>query len=84
MYKRQDKGYDVDEAYVSTLEPIHLDRVQIVPGKFVFVGEKELPTLINFRYKPGVIAVRDMFGNLIHLLYHSNHSECLVPKVLYH
>ena len=62
-----DKGYDVDEAYVSTLEPIHLDRVQIVPGKFVFVGEKELPTLINFRYKPGVIAVRDMFGNLIQL-----------------
>ena len=62
-----DKGYDVDEAYVTTLEPIHLDRVQIVPGKFVFVGEKELPTLINFRYKPGVIAVRDMFGNLIQL-----------------
>ena len=62
-----DKGYDVDEAYVTTLEPIHLDRVQIVPGKFVFVSEKELPTLINFRYKPGVIAVRDMFGNLIQL-----------------
>ena len=62
-----DKGYDVDEAYVSTLEPIHLDRVQTVPNKFVYVGDKELPTLINFKYKPGVLAVRDMFGNLIQL-----------------
>ena len=67
-----DKGYDVDEAYVTILEPIHLDRVQIVPGKFVFVGEKELPTLINFRYNPGVIGVRDMFGNLIQLGSYTN------------
>lgn len=62
-----DKGYDVDEAYVSTLEPIHLDRVQTVPGKFVYVGDQELPSLIGFRYRPGVVAVRDMFGNLIQL-----------------
>lgn len=62
-----DKGYDIDEAYITTLGPIHLDRDETVPGKFVYVGDKELPTLIGFKYRPGVVAVRDMFGNLIQL-----------------
>lgn len=62
-----DKGYDIDEAYVTTLGPIHLDREESAPGKFVYVGDKELPSLIGFRYRPGVVAVRDMFGNLIQL-----------------
>lgn len=62
-----DKGYDIDEEYITTLGPIHLDRDETVPGKFVYVGDKELPTLIGFKYRPGVVAVRDMFGNLIQL-----------------
>ncbi len=62
-----DKGYDVDEAYVSTIEPIHLDVVQTYPGKHVYVGDRELPVLISFRYRPGVVAVRDMYGNIIQL-----------------
>lgn len=62
-----DKGYDVDEAYVSTIEPIHLDVIQTYPGKHVYVGDRELPALISFRYRPGVVAVRDMYGNIIQL-----------------
>lgn len=62
-----DKGYDVDEAYVSTIEPVHLDVVQTCPGKHVYVGDRELPVLISFRYRPGVVAVRDMYGNIIQL-----------------
>ena len=62
-----DKGYDIDEAYKTTLGPIHLDREEIVPGKFIYVGDRELPTLIGFKNRPGVVAIRDMFGNLIQL-----------------
>lgn len=62
-----DKGYDLDEAYISTIEPIHLDREENYPGKFTYVGDKELPSLIGFKYRPGVVAVRDMYGNLIQL-----------------
>nr|DAM18824.1 MAG TPA: hypothetical protein [Caudoviricetes sp.] len=29
------------------------------------MGDKELPKLIDFNYRPGVINVRDMFGNII-------------------
>lgn len=68
LIKQQiDKGYDLDEAYVSTIDNIHLDRVETAPGKFVYVGNKELPTLIGFKNRPGVIAVRDMYGNIIQL-----------------
>ena len=68
LIKREiDKGYDLDEAYVSTIEPIHLDREETAPGKFLYVGNKELPTLIGFKYRPGVVAVKDMYGNLIQL-----------------
>lgn len=60
-----DKDRDINDAYLSTIEPIHLDREEITPGNYVYVGDKELPKLMKFNYRPGVINVRDMFGNLI-------------------
>ena len=62
-----DKNRDINDLYLTTIEPIHLDREEIVPGCFTYVGDKELPKLIDFNYRPGVINVRDMFGNIIQL-----------------
>lgn len=62
-----DKGRDINELYLTTIEPIHLDREETVPGYFTYVGDKELPKLIDFNYRPGVINVRDMFGNIIQM-----------------
>lgn len=62
-----DKGRDINELYLTTIEPIHLDREETVPGYFTYVGDKELPKLIDFNYRPGVINVRDMFGNMIQI-----------------
>lgn len=62
-----DKGRDINELYLTTLGPIHLDREETVPGYYTYVGDQELPKLIDFNFKPGVIAVRDMYGNLIQL-----------------
>lgn len=62
-----DKGRDINELYLTTIEPIHLDREETVPGYFTYVGDKELPKLIDFNYRPGVINVRDMFGNIIQI-----------------
>lgn len=62
-----DKGRDINELYLTTLGPIHLDREEPVPGYYTYVGDQELPKLIDFNFKPGVIAVRDMYGNLIQL-----------------
>lgn len=68
LVKREiDKGRDINELYLTTLGPIHLDREETVPGYYTYVGDQELPKLIDFNFKPGVIAIRDMYGNLIQL-----------------
>lgn len=72
-----DKGRDINELYLTTIEPIHLDKVETSPGKIVYVGDKELPKLIDFNYRPGVIAVRDMYGNLIQL---GNYTKARLQK----
>lgn len=58
---------DLDEMFVQTIEPIHLDKVETSPGKFVYVGDQELPKLIKFNKRTGVVAVRDMYGNIIQI-----------------
>ena len=60
-----DKGRDVKSIYVSTIEPIHLDVVENTGGQIRHVGSKELPKLVEFNNRSGVVAVRDMWGNLI-------------------
>lgn len=58
---------DIDEMFIQTIEPIHLDKVETSPGKIVYVGDRELPKLIKFNKRVGIVAVRDMHGNLIQL-----------------
>lgn len=60
-----DKGRDINELYITTICPIHLDKIQCTPGNFRYVGDREIPKLIDFNYKQGLISVKDMFGNLI-------------------
>lgn len=62
-----DKDREIDEIFTQTLEPVHLDREEVVPGKFVYVSEITLPKLIAFNNRSGVIAVRDMYGNIIQI-----------------
>lgn len=62
-----DKGRDINDLYVTTISPIHLDKIECTPGNFQYVGNKELPKLIDFNYKQGVVAVKDMYGNLIQM-----------------
>ncbi len=62
-----DKNRDVNDMYITTIEPIHLNRVENVPGNFQYVGDKDLPKLIDFNYRTGLISVRDMFGNIIQI-----------------
>ena len=62
-----DKDRDLNPLYVTTIEPIHLDTIEDTGGAIRHVGDQELPKLIEFNKRPGVVAVRDMYGNLIQL-----------------
>ena len=46
---------------------MHLDKVEEETGHLEYIGDKELPALIDFNFRPGVVSVKDMFGNLIQL-----------------
>lgn len=58
---------NLDEMFIQTIQPIHLDKVETVPGKLLYIGDKELPKLIQFNNRVGVISVKDMYGNLIQI-----------------
>ena len=72
-----DKDRDINDMYITTIEPIHLDVVETVPGKIVYIGDRELPKLIDFNYRTGLINVRDMYGNLIQL---GNYTKAKLQK----
>lgn len=62
-----DKGYDINNMYVTTIPMVHLDKVEDTPGHFLYQSEYELPKLIQFHKRPGLIFVKDMYGNLIQI-----------------
>lgn len=60
-----DKGYDIDSMYTTTIGPIHLNRIESVPGRFTYVSDTELPKLVSSHNNNGLCNVKDLFGNLI-------------------
>ena len=58
---------NLDQMFIQTIQPIHLNKVETAPGKLLYVGDKELPKLIQFNNRVGVISVKDMYGNLIQI-----------------
>lgn len=61
-----DKGRTINPLYTTTIKTT-VNQVVEDNGHCVYVGEDELPTLIDFNNKPGVISVKDAYGNLIQL-----------------
>lgn len=64
--QKLDKKEPLDEMFTQTIR-MHVDRVENDPGHFEYVGDKELPTLLNTKWLTGVVSVKDAFGNLIQL-----------------
>ena len=62
-----DKGRDINPMYVQTMPCIHLDKVDTVAGKIEYKSNIELPKLIDFHFRTGLVYVKDMYGNLIQL-----------------
>ena len=64
--KDKDKN-EINQLYITTIEPIHLNATETFGGNIVYEGDVELPKLIDFNNRSGVVAVHDMYGNLIQL-----------------
>ena len=60
-----DKGRDVNDLYITTIGPIPIKKTETTQGKILYEGEDELPSLIDFNYRTGLVSVKDVYGNLI-------------------
>lgn len=59
-----DKGRTINPLYTQTIR-MYLNRIENELNHFEYVGDKELPQLIDFNYRPGIITVKDTHGHLI-------------------
>lgn len=59
-----DKDRTINPLYTQTIR-MHVSKVEEEPNHYEYVGDDELPTLIDFNYRPGVVSVKDAHGNII-------------------
>lgn len=59
-----DKDRTINPQYIQTI-PMHVSKVEEIPNHCEYIGDKKLPKLIDFNYRPGVVSVKDAFGNII-------------------
>ena len=62
-----DKGRDINPMYVQTIPCVHIDRIDSTAGHIEYRSDIELPKLIDFHFRTGLVYVKDMSGNLIQL-----------------
>ena len=61
---KKKNGNSIDDAFTQTIR-MHIDKVENIPGHIEYVGDKELPTLLNIPNLSAIVSVKDAYGNLI-------------------
>lgn len=60
-----DKGREINPDYVQTFGPLHISKVSNCTGGYNYISDEELPKFIDLHFGSGLVAVKDMDGNLI-------------------
>ena len=64
--QKLDKNEPLDDMFTQTIR-MHVNRIEKDPGHYEYVGDKELPTLLNTKNFTGLIQVKDVYGNIIQI-----------------
>lgn len=62
-----DKGREVNPDYVQTIGPLHISKVSNCTGGFNYKSDEEIPNFIDLHFGSGIVAIKDMNGDLIQL-----------------
>ena len=62
--QKLDKKEPLDDMFTQTIR-MHVDKIENDPGHIEYMGDKELPTLLNTKWFTGLISVKDAYGNII-------------------
>lgn len=60
-----DKGREINPDYIQTFGPLHISKVSNCTGGYNYISDEELPKFIDLHFGSGLVAVKDMDGNLI-------------------
>lgn len=61
-----DRGRTINPMYTTTIKT-EVEAITEPNGHIMYVGTTTLPSLIDFNNRPGVISVKDAYGNLIQI-----------------
>lgn len=64
--QKLDKKENLDDTFTQTIR-MRVDKVEEDPGHIEYVGDQELPTLLNTKWFTGLISVKDAYGNIIQI-----------------
>lgn len=62
-----DKGRYINPEYVQTIGPLHISKVSNCTGGYNYKSDEEIPNFIDLHFGLGLVAVKDMNGDLIQL-----------------
>lgn len=62
-----DKGRDINPDYVQSIGPLHISKVSNCALSFNYKSDSKLPKFIDLHFGSGIVAVKDLDGNLIQL-----------------
>lgn len=60
-----DKGREINPDYIQTFGPLHISKVSNCTGGYNYISDEELPKFIDLHFGSGLVAVKDMDGDLI-------------------
>lgn len=64
--QKLDKNEPLDDMFKQTIR-MQIEQTEEAPGHYEYVGDKELPTLLNTKSITGLISVKDAYGNIIQI-----------------
>lgn len=64
--QKLDKKEPLDDMFTQTIR-MHVNKIECTPGHIEYVGDKELPTLLDTKNITGLIQVKDAYGNIIQI-----------------
>lgn len=64
--QKLDRKEPLDDMFTQTIR-MHVDKIENDPGHYEYVGDQELPTLLNTKNFTGLIQVKDAYGNIIQI-----------------
>ena len=64
--QKLDKKEPLDDMFTQTIR-MHVDKIENDPGHIEYIGDQELPTLLNTKNFTGLLQVKDVYGHIIQI-----------------